>query len=393
MSRVELTSRPSPLVRGDASSGWVLFIEWRIPMPEHNAGSKRVFHMMEILLERGFNVFWISEADPDHYYKWFLSRPGELKHYEERLDRLGVGYTYGRDAAMAHLREYGSRYGHVIMIYPDVAYIYAPFIRRFCPAAKMIFDVLDLHYLRVEREAKLKKSPELAQAAERYRKIETLLCRTSDAIIAVSDVEKMNIEAALHPRGRIYVIPTIHECEKSSKPFDARKDLVFIGAYLHTPNVDAVKYFISEIFPTIRGQIPDINFLVVGSSIPEELRRLDVPGVRIVGYVDDQKAVFDECRLMVAPLRYGAGVKGKIGSALGYGLPVVTTSIGAEGIGLESGQTAMVADDPKVFADAVIRAYQNRDLWNRLAQNGFHHIEGRMSLRAAAATIDAMMKD
>lgn len=362
-------------------------------MPEHNAGSKRVFHIMEILLERGFNVFWISEADPDHYYRWFLSKPGELKYYEDRLDHLGVGYTYGRDAAMAHLREHGSRYGHVIMIYPDVAYIYAPFVRALCPAAKMIFDVLDLHYLRVEREAELKKSAELARAAERYRKIETLLCRTSDAVIAVSDIEKMYIEAALQPRGRIYVIPTIHECENSGKPFDMRRDLVFIGAYLHTPNVDAVKYFISEIFPIIREQISDVNVLVVGSSMPKEISSLDVPGVRIVGYVDDPKTVFDECRLMVAPLRYGAGVKGKIGSALGYGLPVVTTSIGAEGLGLENEQTAMVADDPKAFADAVIRAYRDRDLWNRLAQNGFHHIEGRMSFRAAASTIDAMMRD
>lgn len=360
-------------------------------MPENNAGSKRVFHMMEILLERGFNVSWIAEADPDHHYKYFIQKPGGLKELEDRLTRLGVEFFYGRSDSVAHLRQHGSRYSHVIMVYPDVGHIYAPLVRAFCPHAKLIFDVLDLHYLRVEREAKIKQDAELARTAERYRKMETLLCRTSDAIIAVSEVEKMHIEAALQPRNQIYVIPTIHECEKTNIAFEARKDLVFIGNYLHTPNVDAVKYFIGEIFPAVQAKIPDVNFLVVGASMVNEVKNLSAPGVRIVGYVDDLKAAFDQCRLLVAPLRYGAGVKGKIGSALGYGLPVVTTSIGAEGIALQNEHTAMVADDPKSFADAIVRAYLDRDLWNRLSYNGFLHIEERMSIKTAAAVIDQIV--
>lgn len=134
----------------------------------------------------------------------------------------------------------------------------------------------------------------------------------------------------------------------------------------------------------MRRSIPSAEFLVVGSNPTEKISALGyLPGVRVIGFVEDLRETLDKARVFVAPLRFGAGVKGKIGQALAFGIPVVTTDVGAEGMALTSGDTAMIANSASEFANAVVKVYESPELWSRLSSNGMKHIGAMMSSSAA----------
>ena len=178
---------------------------------------------------------------------------------------------------------------------------------------------------------------------------------------------------------KVEVIPTIHTCVDRVKPLTGRKNLVFVGYYPHNPNEDAVSYFVKEIFPLIRQDLPDVVFYMVGSHMTEAVQSLASRDVVAVGYVPDLMPYLDGCRVFVAPLRYGAGIKGKIAQSMGVGLPVVTTSIGAEGMNLIDGEHVLIADSPAAFASAVVRLYTNDLLWEEMSRNALSHIQSNFS--------------
>ena len=177
----------------------------------------------------------------------------------------------------------------------------------------------------------------------------------------------------------VEVVPNIHEVVKEVKPFRERKNIMFIGSFLHQPNEDAVQFFVRDIFPFIKKRIPDMKFFVVGSDPLDSILKLDSDTIKVTGYVKDVAPFFEACRVFVAPLRYGAGMKGKIGQSMAYGLPVVTTMIGAEGIGLVNNQNALITDEPDKFADAVLRLYEDEELWNKISRDSIGHIEKNYS--------------
>jgi glycosyltransferase involved in cell wall biosynthesis len=142
-----------------------------------------------------------------------------------------------------------------------------------------------------------------------------------------------------------------------------------------------------EIYPLILESMPNLKIHLVGSDAAPDIEAYTSENVRIAGYVPNVKPCFQSARVFVAPLRFGAGVKGKIGDALSFGLPVVTTSVGADGMGLQNGEQALIADDPREFARAVLRLYQDGELWQRLADNGYAHIEEYFSPQAIEKTI------
>ena len=148
---------------------------------------------------------------------------------------------------------------------------------------------------------------------------------------------------------------------------------------LHRPNLDAVRYFIDEIFPLVLDKIPTARFRIVGNDTPPEIFALSSENIIVEGFVSNIKPIFESCRVFVAPLRYGAGMKGKIGQALSFGLPTVTTSIGAEGMNLTDEREVLIADEPETFADAVVKLYQSAELWQRLSDNGFRFVEENFS--------------
>jgi glycosyltransferase involved in cell wall biosynthesis len=178
------------------------------------------------------------------------------------------------------------------------------------------------------------------------------------------------------------VLPNVHPAAATGGPWAERRDLMFIGGFWHQPNEDAVCYFVDEILPLVRREQPDVIFHIIGSNMSNRVHALASAAVRTHGYVEDPTPYFTGCRVFVAPLRYGAGMKGKIGHSMSHGLPVVTTSIGAEGIGLVDGETALIADDPASFASAVVRLYADETLWTGLAERSWAFVAEHFSEEA-----------
>jgi hypothetical protein len=215
--------------------------------------------------------------------------------------------------------------------------------------------------------------------------------RASDIVLTVTEQERQVLRE-IEPTARVEVVPTIHEAPaRPEPPLSTRQGLMLIGHYLHAPNVDAALHFGSAILPLVRRQAPGTRFLVVGSSPTPELRALASDGIVVTGHVPDAAPYFDASRVFVAPLRFGAGIKGKICQSLSLGLPVVTTSVGAEGMGLVHGETALIADDPQAFAEQVLRLCRDDDLWRALAAAGKRYVEQRYARAIVARTIAGVL--
>jgi len=335
-----------------------LVIEHCTPTPNQDAGSVTVFNLLLLLREMDFQVTFIPEDN-------FLYMP----EYTTALQRAGIEALYAPyvTSVEQHVKDCGSRYDLVFLFRPRVVERHLEMIRAYCTTAKVLYHTVDLHYLRMTREAQLQADRAKKQAADEMKQCELAAICSADASIVHSTVE-LEILRPLLPDAPLHVFPLILDVKGSKVPFAKRSDLIFVGGYQHTPNVDAVKYFVSEIMPLLRKQLPGVRFYVVGSKPPPEIQTLASEDVIITGFVEDLTPLLDKMRVSVAPLRYGAGIKGKIGTAMAAGLPVVATTLAAEGMSLTNGENILVADTPGDFANAVVRIYREENLWSHISE-------------------------
>jgi glycosyltransferase involved in cell wall biosynthesis len=246
--------------------------------------------------------------------------------------------------------------------------------------------MVDAHYLRLKLEHQTTGAAEAGRQAEHFRKMELDLVRASDYVWCNSSEDLKAVREEV-PGKPMSVIPTIHSLQVRGPAADKREGLLFIGNFNHSPNRDAVDYFMREILLLIRKSLPDIKFDVIGGNAPPEFQSYASKAVEFHGFVPDITPFFNRSKVFVAPLRFGAGVKGKIGDALSYGLPVVTTSVGASGMGFANEHQAMIADTPEEFAAAVVRVHTDRHLWQQLSDAGYEHIEKHFSPEVVEKTI------
>jgi glycosyltransferase involved in cell wall biosynthesis len=202
--------------------------------------------------------------------------------------------------------------------------------------------------------------------------------------------EERRILATQVPDARFTVLPTAHTPREGTPGPEGRSGLLFVGGFEHLPNIDAAIWMAEEIMPRVRRELGDVTLRIAGGSAPDRVLALDGDDIEVLGWVKDLDPLIDATRVMVAPLRYGAGMKGKVTQSLAAGLPVVTTAIGAEGLGARDGEQLLVADDADGFADAVCRLYRDDELWRGLAHAGRGLAEERCSpaiLRARLAEL------
>jgi len=344
----------------------LLVVDQQIPAPDQDAGSVRMYAILKLLREMDYAATFVSNSEL------------RMFEYERELRRLGIRVLYGYSTAVAHLTRYGHQYEFVVLSRPEVAFRFLPAVRAYALNSTVIYDTVDLHWVRLQRAAELSDDPVLRYQADRFKRIERLNAICADLVFAVTPEEKASLLAEA-PDARVEVIPTIHMSRPPSDLRQQREGLMFIGAFQHVPNVDAVTWFVTDVFPHIQRQLTGVVFYVIGSKMPEQVTVLASPSVRIVGYVPDLEPYFTSSRVFLAPLRYGAGMKGKIGQSMSYGLPVVTTSIGAEGMMLQDGENALIADGPEAFARAVVRVYTDHVLWKKIADNGLEHVRQHFS--------------
>ena len=361
----------------------VLVIDHCTPTPNNDAGSVTVFNLMMLLREMDFQVTFIPEDN-------FLFMP----EYTTALQRVGIEVLYAPyvTSVQQHLKDHGERYALALLFRPMVVERHLKTIRTLCPKVKVLFHTVDLHFLRMSREAELQSDKAKQKAAVEMKQRELAAIRASDASIVHSTAELELLRSEL-PDAKLHLFPLIMDVQGTSKTFSERRDIVFVGGYQHTPNVDAVQYFVKEIMPQLRSRLSRVRFHAVGSKPPPEIQALASEDVIITGFVEDLAPLLAKMRVSIAPLRYGAGIKGKIGLAMALGLPVVATPLAAEGMSLTDGENILVADDEEAFADTVAKIYKDEALWNRISRNGLEFADNAWGAEAACKILNEILTD
>ena len=378
--RADLSAEPldAPLSADQNSAGPVadahrarriLVADYRIPRPDLSAGEKATFGLIADLRAIGFEVTFLPTDMTD------------ASPYREALEALGVTvitrdgrYSDGGD----YIRSEGARFGAFYFIRVDVAEALLQSARLVAPDARVIFHAPDLYFLRETRSADLSGGPAAMEAASRTRARETAIMQASDHVVLVSPAEIPFLTDVL-PRSRISVFPAMYSPVVANPVGHAeRRHIFFLGGFKHPPNVTSVKWFVEKVWPAVHARLPGVEFHIVGAEAPADVIALgERPGVRFVGYVKDLDAILVGYRLGVAPLLYGAGIKGKLGAAMGAGVPCVSTMIAAEGMGIVDGVHALVRDEPAGFAEAVVTLYDDPLLWEKIADQGRRLVEDR----------------
>jgi GT2 family glycosyltransferase/SAM-dependent methyltransferase len=357
--------------------GRALFIDAITPTPDQDAGSVTTIGLMKIFQELGYKVTFIPQDCILH-----------MGDYTRNLQRMGVECVYAPyySSVESYLKEAGDIFDVALVFrYTEFARC-VDAIERLCPSAKIIFEVSDLHHIREERQAVVENSKALAQQAVKTRQNEIGLMRRAHVTLVRSEAER-DIIRSQEPDLDVTYYPWAIDIRGRTASFNQRAGVTFIGGYQHPPNADAVLYFTREIFPIIRSRLPEVEFHIYGSKAPQEILGLDNDGVKVHGFVRSVSECFDNHRVFVAPLRYGAGFKGKVAQSMSYGLPCALTSVAAEGMGFTDGLNCLVADKPEEFAEAVIRLYTDQRLWLTLSDQSVARARELCSFDAGRAVM------
>ena len=358
----------------------VLAIDACMLTPDQDSGSQRTQQVLEVLVKLGCKVTFIADnLEYRQPYVTMLQQAGIEVHF----------YPYVRSIS-EFLGKHGSEFDTVLIARHYIAAKHIDSLRAFAPNALVVFDTHDLHFLREERLAALEGSRAATAAAGSSREAELALIRKADATLVVSPVEK-DLLQQLVPESRVMVLSNMHELKPPGRPFAEREGLVFIGGFRHPPNTDAVLWYAREILPRVRDKLPGVKTYIVGSDVPPTITKLAARDFVITGYVPDIAPYFTTCRVSISPLRYGAGVKGKINLAMSYGVPVVATTSSIEGMYLTAGVDVLTGDDPDAFADAVVRVYNDEQLWRALAEGGRENVRSHFSHEVAREAITRLL--
>lgn len=337
----------------------VLVIDHYVPQYDKDAGSKTTFMYLKMLVQKGYQITFLG----DNFY--------QHEPYTTELQQMGILVLYGPKYA-----ENWKEWLLENMQYFDVFYLNRPHITikyidliREHARGKVIYYGHDLHFLRTRREYELSGDKKLLEESEKWQEQEMYIMHKADmnyypSVIESDEIHKMDPTIPVKAI-TAYVFDAFHNPAYDS---DKRKGMLFVGGFGHGPNLDAVKWFLDKIFPEVyrRTKAP---FYIVGSKAPEEIMQIKTEGVIVKGFVSEEELqqLYHSCRIAVVPLRYGAGVKGKVVEALYYGIPVVTTSVGAEGIaGIEN--MAAVKDQEEELIQIISELYENKEELARMSE-------------------------
>jgi GT2 family glycosyltransferase/glycosyltransferase involved in cell wall biosynthesis len=350
------------------------------PDPTRDAGSQQLYNIMRLLRSMGWRVTFMADNRQ--------SSEKEIK----MLGQLGVETLCkpSSPSLVDWLKREGRALNAVMLCRYYVADSNLSLVQQLAPQAKRLYDTVDLHFLREQRAAEHTGNATLVRQASASKQREFAVIRACDATFVVSTVEQELLLREL-PGANVLLLPNMHEVKGSQRPFAERRDLVFVGGAGHPPNVDAVQWLVSDIWPRIHQQRPELTLHLVGDMPEAERQRLSVNGIVAHGRVESLTEWMDGCRIALAPLRYGAGVKGKVNTAMSHGLPVVATSIAAEGMRLEHESNVLLADDAERFAAEVLRLYDDEALWNRLSAASAAHVQRHFSFGMAQATLETAL--
>ena len=343
----------------------VLIIDSIIPEFDKDSGSRRLYKIINILLNQGYGVFLVADKKEYKYKTEYVAHYQNLGVvvYEPTIDETGNFITKELfietilpkiDFAWLHRADVFKDYIDLVSKNKDV---------------KLIYDMVDFHYLRFFREWKKTNNPKTRIEAEKYLKKEIDNCKQADIIIPISNQDKEALLEFYPEQEKMITIGNVHQfLNVKQVPLKEREGLFFVGGFSHKPNEDAVMYLYQDVLPLVWKENKNIKVTIVGSYPTKEILALNSERFKILGFVEDISKYFKTSRVFVAPLQYGAGVKGKIGQSLEFGLPVVTTPVGAEGFDFGEYGKSLIDTSAQGLADKILKLYEDDVLWTEVSK-------------------------
>ncbi|MBM3595356.1 MAG: glycosyltransferase [Alphaproteobacteria bacterium] len=365
----------------------VLVIDHYVPQWDQDAGSRTIFDFLQVLVQAGHAVtFWPDNLwrDPD---------------YTPRLQALGIEVIFGtryRDGFEQFLVDREGLYDMVLLSRPHISVNYVDAIRRLSDA-RVVYYGHDVHFTRMMAERELTGRPVEDDDVLAMKAQELGICNASDLVLFPSAEEKKLIAGLVHPGVEVRSIPAYRyleeELAETRKTILTRADdreplhLLFVGGFAHSPNVDGALWFCQSVMPLLRSG-RKVRLSIAGSRPPAEVLALKAADIEVLGFVSDDRlrSLYRQAHIAVAPLRFGAGVKGKVIEAMARGCPVVTTGVGAQGI--EGAEELMfIGDRADAFAAQVLRAAEPR-MGRERALAALDFIERQYSAQAMAGVLE-----
>ena len=379
-----LTNQPKPdatKIELAARSNYqrrILVIDHQIPTPDQDSGSVRIFEILSSLLSSNHHVT-------------FLPVNGlKMLGYCEKLQEIGAEVLWGDERELRRLiSERADLFDVVWISRPGPAEYFFDNFKELLGNVPIIYDTVDLHFQRVRRQSQIAGSDVSYMDSLKLEINELDIISRSAATIVVSDVEKKLINE--RSATLVRVISNVHRQVPRTSSLSSRSDLLFVGGFAHSPNEDAVAWFIEEVFPIVIQTLPYCRLRIVGSRAPEWLLNLTHPNIEVLGWVENLEEIYSKSRLSIAPLRYGAGVKGKVGESMSMSTPMVITDIAAEGMYLEHRKHALIANQPQSFATAIIQLMTDDSLWLSISTNGKNHIEETFGVSALRKSLGELL--
>jgi O-antigen biosynthesis protein len=365
--------------------GIVLVADHQVPRTDEDSGSVRMIRLLIQLVELGERVvfFPMNHALPERY--------------TTRLHALGITVIAGAEHQQAFLREAGRALSLAVLSRPQVAWQLLEQIRGVAPGCRIAYDTVDLHFLRLDRQAELARrigeedeATSLRRRSMVLRELELGLIRSTDVTLTVSEAER-DLLGQLEPSATVTVLSNVHLVDGADAVPAARSGVLFVGGFDHVPNRDAARWLVTEIMPLVRQSRPDAVAHIVGSNPSPEILALASDGVIVHGWVPELDPIYRHARVVVAPLRFGAGVKGKVGEALACGVPVVATTVAVEGMHLDHGESVLIGESARELADHVVTLLDDDKTWSELSTRGKLAVAHQFGPEVARRALESLL--
>ena len=362
----------------------IFVIDRYIPKYDRNAGSRCCFMYLNIFKEIGLQVTFLGDD---------LKK---IEPYTSILQQKGIEVLYGNyfknEKLEIWLKKNLRYFKYIYLQRPEITIKYIDLIKKYS-SEKVIYFAHDLHYVRLSREYEITGDIKKLIQSRDIKRIEMKIFNKVDIIHIVGNYEYKILKKEFKNK-TIRNIP-LYFYEKPlkniEKNFSKRKDLVFVGGFKHSPNIDGILWFSKEIFPKVIDKFPNLILHIVSPKIPHEIKKLESKNIKLEGFLSDKELhlMYQKCRIAIAPLRFGAGVKGKVLEAAYNQIPMITTTIGGEGIEDSKGAFIM-EDNPEKMADIISQIYEDYSKLKQMSDSGRALIEKYYSKNRA---IEIILKD
>ena len=366
----------------------ITVIAYSIPHPDITSSDFRLYNILKIMIENKCRIDFIfceSRYDDSKYLKMFdghinfIYLPLNSKDYIDFISEKTPTYLWITELWRVDYMKFMARI--------------ASELKASFTASKIIVDTIDFHFKEFNRKFELSKQPADLKTANDYLEIEKILYPIADTVVVVSKDEKRDIQNQIADIRNIEIVPNIHKTLDEIRPFNKRKNICFVGYFGPNHNVDAVKYFLKDIFPLILEKKPKTEFHVLGYRALQYTREFSSRNVKVIGRINQLRKALSYYKLFVCPMTYGSGIKGKIGDAISAGTPVVTTSIGAEGFPVKDGAELFIADSPSEFAEKCCLCLSDPVIWNNLSSRAMLMMNEHFSPATVAAQLKVILSN